>query len=281
MNIINTGLEFSERLNKRKSTKRIIIHHAATSSANVETIHSWHIARGWAGFGYNFYVCKDGSIYKGRGWDTVGAHCASYNSTSIGICFEGNYETETDMPQAQYDAGVELIRLALGKYPGVTEICGHKAHGCTTCPGKHFPLEAMISAAKGSNTGVISGTGSQANPASNEATRELQEALNVDGIRDAAGRPLAVDGIKGANTAAAVKKTLCKAGMLSQGRYKVGSRGEVVKWIQRRLNTLHGSDLTEDGKYGHDTRAAVVEWQRSCGLTVDGKAGVDTLTSLL
>lgn len=281
MNIINTGLKFNGGLARRKITKRIIIHHAAAASAPVETIHKWHLGRGWAGIGYNFYVRKDGSIYQGRGWEYVGAHCAGYNSTSVGICFEGNYETDSDMPTAQYNAGVSLIAEALARYSGVTEICGHKTHGCTACPGRNFPLGAMVSAAKGQHSDVTVDSGAQGAISYNEAVKELQEALNVDGIRDAAGRPLVIDGKKGANTSAAIKKTLCKAGALSRGRYQVGSRGAVVTWIQRRLNALAGFGLAEDGRYGNDTRAAVCGWQGRRNLTVDGKAGVDTITSLL
>lgn len=280
MNIINKGLKFNGKLSVRKKTTRVILHHAV-ASVPVETIHNWHLGRGWCGIGYNFYVRKDGSVYQGRGWDAVGAHCAGYNSTSVGICFEGDYETEADMPAAQYNAGVELIRMALARYPAITEICGHNAHGATACPGRHFPLTGMIADAKAENSNVSAGTGSYV-PAGYDANVEsLQVALNADGIRDASGRVLVVDGIKGTNTSAAIKKTLLKAGALSAGRYKVGSTGEVVKWVQGRLNVLLGLNLAEDGKYGNDTRAAVMQWQEIRNLTVDGIAGMDTITSLL
>ncbi len=282
MNITNTNLKFTTKLTRRKKTTMLIIHHAAAPSVSVETIHKWHLGRGWCGIGYNFYVRKDGSVYQGRGWEHVGAHCAGYNSASVGICFEGNYETvDTDMPAAQYEAGVQLIRMALDKYPTITEICGHKAHGATACPGRHFPLAAMITATKGDNSSVSTGTGSYTPAGYNANVEDLQQALNADGITDAAGRSLAVDGIKGINTSAAIKKTLLRAGTLIAGRYKVGSTGAVVRWVQERLNVLLGINLAEDGKYGNDTRAAVLQWQEINNLTVDGIAGVDTITSLL
>lgn len=281
INIINTGLKFTNKLSNRKSTKRIILHHAAASSADVQTIHKWHLGRGWAGIGYNFYIRKDGSVYQGRGWDKVGAHCSGYNSTSIGICFEGNYEVESDMPVAQYNSGIALVALALSKYPTITEICGHKAHGSTACPGKHFPLADMIADGKGSKGNVASGTTSQIDPTSRDVVKSLQEALNSDGIRDASDRTLVVDGIKGTNTTVAIKKVLLKAGTVIADRYKVGSTGAVVKWVQHRLNELLGLNLTVDGKYGNDTRNAVLDWQTRNGLMVDGKAGTDTLSSLL
>ena len=281
MEIINANLKFNGNLTKRKKTTMLIIHHAAAPSASVETIHKWHLGRGWLGIGYNFYIRKDGTVYQGRGWEYVGAHCAGYNSVSVGICLEGNYETDADMPAAQYEAAVQLIRQALDKYPTITEICGHKAHGATACPGKYFPLDRMIADAKGADPGNETVTPAIGTVTYNANVESLQEALNVDGITDAAGRPLAVDGRKGPNTSAAIKKTLLKARKLSDGHYKAGSTGEVVRWVQARLNVLLSANLAEDGKYGPDTRSAVLQWQEINNLSVDGMAGVDTITSLL
>ena len=281
MNIINANLQFTGALTKRKKTTMLIIHHAAAPSASVETIHKWHQGRGWLGIGYNFYIRRDGTVYQGRGWEHVGAHCTGYNSASVGICLEGNYETDQDMPAAQYEAAVQLIRMALDKYPTITEICGHKAHGATACPGKYFPLNRMIAAVKGADPGNETVTPATGTATYNANVESLQEALNADGITDAAGHPLAVDGRKGPNTSAAIKKTLLKARKLSDGHYKAGSTGEVVRWVQERLNVLLSVNLAEDGKYGPDTRSAVLQWQEINNLSVDGMAGVDTITSLL
>lgn len=287
MNIINANLQFTGALTKRKKTTMLIIHHAAAPSASVETIHKWHLGRGWLGIGYNFYIRKDGTVYQGRGWEYVGAHCAGYNSVSVGICLEGNYETDADMPAAQYEAAVQLICMALDRYPTINEICGHKAHGATACPGKYFPLDRMIADAKGTDPStdtVTPATGTDTATSTvtyNANVESLQEALNADGITDAAGHSLVVDGLKGPNTTAAIKKTLLKACKLSEGHYKAGSTGVLVLWLQRRLNTLLGTNLAEDGKYGPDTRAAVLQWQEINNLSVDGIAGVDTITSLL
>ena len=115
----------------------------------------------------------------------------------------------------------------------------------------------------------------------NEPVRSLQEALNFDGYRDAAGRRLAEDGIIGANTRAALRKVALKAGGWTGSRYSVGSTGAVVMWLQMQLNTVSGSRLTADGKYGHDTRLAVGAWQESHGLAKDYIAGINTILSML
>lgn len=124
-----------------------------------------------------------------------------------------------------------------------------------------------------------------------EAIRSLQEALNADGIRDRNGKVLKVDGIKGSMTDSAVEKILLKAGLFDtfRGRYGVGSTGQIVKWLQMRLNTVIGDSITEligagleaDGKLGADTRLVVGLFQEMCGLKVDYMVGAKTVTELL
>jgi len=128
-----------------------------------------------------------------------------------------------------------------------------------------------------------------------EALGSLQEALNADKITDKNGDPLEVDRIKGKLTDSAIEKTLMKSGAFDpkKGRYTVGSEGEVVKWLEMRLDTvigdsikaLLGHTLTEgrlpDGKYGNDVRLAVGLLQELRGLTKDYIAGPKTITELL
>ena len=115
----------------------------------------------------------------------------------------------------------------------------------------------------------------------NEPVRSLQEALNFDGYTDARGRRLVEDGIIGANTRAALRKVALKAGAWTGSWYSVGSTGGVVMWLQMQLNTVSGTNLTADGKYGHDTRLAVGAWQESHGLAKDYIAGINTILSMV
>lgn len=57
--------------------------------------------------------------------------------------------------------------------------------------------------------------------------------------------------------------------------YHIGSRGEMVKQIQKALH------LYPDGIYGRNTQEAVVNFQRENGLKVDGIVGPATLAKLL
>lgn len=42
-------------------------------------------------FANSFAVGGEGSVYEGRGWETVGAHAAGTNSQSIGIAIIGDF----------------------------------------------------------------------------------------------------------------------------------------------------------------------------------------------
>lgn len=57
MKIIETNLKFKQ-MDTRKSTNRIILHHAAAINCSAEDIHRWHLNNGWAGAGYHFLVRK-------------------------------------------------------------------------------------------------------------------------------------------------------------------------------------------------------------------------------
>lgn len=139
MEIINVGFSFKNALVKRTKTEGIVLHHAAAFKCTVEDIHAWHLANGWAGIGYHFFVRKDGTVYSGRPIDTVGAHAVGMNDKSVGICFEGNFEKET-MPEAQKKAGAELVAYVHSIYPGV-KVSKHRDHNATACPGKNFPFD--------------------------------------------------------------------------------------------------------------------------------------------
>ena len=141
MNIIETNLKFTSRLSNRSQTSYIILHHRA-GNGDVLSIHTQHISQDYSGIGYHYYIRKDGSIYTGRPVETVGAHCLNYNSKSVGICFEGNFENEK-MDDPQKKAGTELIKHLKSIYKSAS-IIRHKDVNATACPGKNFPFDDII-----------------------------------------------------------------------------------------------------------------------------------------
>ena len=60
---------------------------------------------------------------------------------------------------------------------------------------------------------------------------------------------------------------------------KRGASGDSVKELQNLLNQ-NGATLDVDGVFGPDTQSAVVNYQRSNGLTVDGMVGNETMGAL-
>ena len=171
----DAGLKFTAERTKRKTTKGIVIHHIAGKNATVKAIHNAEISgRGWIGIGYNFYVRKDGTIWNGRGLEYVGAHCGRKhvrndkewdagehnNDQTVGIGFEGYYHPWSDgtpdkkMPDAQFNAGVKLIKDLLAYYGDDLFIKKHKEmpSTSTSCPGDYFPFDEMVTVARGKET---------------------------------------------------------------------------------------------------------------------------------
>lgn len=141
MNIIEKIYTLNGTLTKRSKTDVIFLHHRA-GIGDVDSIDRQHKNQGWTCIGYHFYVRKDGSIYRGRREDTIGAHAYGYNSTSIGICAEGNFETDI-MGEAQKQAIIELVNYLKDKY-GITKVLRHKDVNKTACPGRNYPYEEII-----------------------------------------------------------------------------------------------------------------------------------------
>ena len=73
---------------------------------------------------------------------------------------------------------------------------------------------------------------------------------------------------------------ICFAQRAAAVTYKQGSAGSVVTQIQTKLSNWGYYSGAVDGVYGSKTTAAVKYFQRSNGLTADGKCGPKTLAAL-
>lgn len=145
--VIETNFEFNKPLERRDASKikLIILHHRA-GDGDVESIHEAHKRRGWAGIGYHFYIRKDGSVYRGRPTDFIGAHCGGCNTSTIGICLEGNF-VDKDVPsEEQLDSLSAVIHEIKKEYPGIYRVLNHRDLCKTLCPG--VDLKAMIKGVK-------------------------------------------------------------------------------------------------------------------------------------
>ena len=284
MNIIETNLEFKD-MSTRKLTERIILHHAAAKNCSAEDIQRWHLNNGWSGAGYHFLVRKDGTIYRLRPEDKVGAHAYGSNYNSLGICFEGDY-MEEDMQEAQKEAGKELVAYLKNKY-NITTVQAHRDVCATSCPGDKFPFDEIANfetsneiipqpqenIPKGNVAGIQSTLNDRYglniavdNIYGNETRRALVKALQTE-LNKQYHRDLAVDGIFGANTYNACINV------------RKGAEGNITYLIQAML-VCHSFDIDADGIFGHATESAVKEFQKRNGLSQDGIIGKNTFNKL-
>lgn len=103
--------------------------------------------------------------------------------------------------------------------------------------------------------------------ASNNANlvKEWQLAAIKDGFKFS---KYGADGKWGSECEAVAKKAVCKKRLLY--KYK-----NLTKIVQRIVG------VTADGKYGNDTKQAVIKWQRANKLIADGEVGVNTWKKML
>lgn len=284
MNIIETNLEFKD-MSTRKSTERIIIHHADAKNCSAEDIHRWHLNNGWSGAGYHFLVRKDGTIYRLRPEEKVGAHAYGANYNSLGICFEGDYMQE-DMTEAQKEAGKELVAYLKNKY-NITTVQAHRDVCATSCPGDKFPFDEIVNSetnnkvipqpqenvSKG-NVARIQATLNERyglniavdNMYGNETRKALVKGLQTE-LNNQFNRGLVIDGIFGNNTYNACINVRRKA------------EGNITYLIQAML-ICHSFDIEADGIFGQATENAVKEFQSRNGLSIDGIVGKNTFRKL-
>ena len=138
MKFIKSKLLFKNKLKKLDNHSIMIIHHSAHSSATVNDIHRWHLENGWSGFGYHFLVTKDGRVHRGRPENVMGAHLKGYNTSSLGICMQGNYDVEK-VSEIHFKALIELCQYLCDKYR-ISTIKGHRELKATRCPGLNLSL---------------------------------------------------------------------------------------------------------------------------------------------
>lgn len=152
MKIIKKAFEWARPLTplNLSSVSGIALHHMAHATAGMDEIHQWHLAKGWKGFAYNYWIDFEGNTYECRGLNAGGGLYDPLNDTILSIGFQGDYSKTKQMPAAQFNAGVELISYLKSSMPTINTVDGHKHwQDNTSCPGQYFPLSKMIDAVNG------------------------------------------------------------------------------------------------------------------------------------
>lgn len=291
--IIEEKLEFFPKPRLRRETSILVLHHSA-GEGSVKAVHNYHRGFGWSGIGYHFYVRRDGSVYRGRAEDSIGSHTGGgYNSFSIAVCAEGNFEREK-MGKVQAESLRELCAYLKARYPGIV-IKLHRELDCTVCPGQNFPkdfilgksqsirpkskdieiktplddrrrkikaFQLWINRQEGTDKLILDGIFGQ--KTLKETVKIMQKELNLH--RNA---KLAVDGLFGVKTRAAFTPPL-----------KKGDISPLVFCLQGLL-TRHFHDCGEiDGVFSSRTEAALRAFQREQNLKIDGLAGKESFYAL-
>lgn len=251
MKINEVKYTWRNSLPKRSKTTAIILHHRA-GEGDAMSIHNLHLNNGWSGIGYHYYVRKDGSIYRGRPENTVGAHAGDNNNYSIGICFEGNFEKES-MCDKQIKAGAELVADIRKRYPTIAKVIRHKDVNSTSCPGKNFPFEKIANGTSSSQTTSVN------------LVKKFQTAAIADGYKLP---KYGADGIWGSESESVAKKAIVKKRLIYTNK-------NLTKLVQGLVG------ISVDGKCGNNTDRAIRAYQKKSNLTVDGAVGLNTWKRLL
>ncbi len=136
----------------------IVIHHTASHSGSVESIHQVHQQRKdaagnpWRGIGYHFVIgnghgMEDGEVEATFRWreQLEGAHAgvSRYNQQGVGICLVGNFDDRLPT-EAQLAALKRLVAWLSQEYDiPVQQVKGHGQLKATACPGKYFPMHEL------------------------------------------------------------------------------------------------------------------------------------------
>lgn len=130
---------------------KIITHHAVSSKTHTaQDVDDWHKLR-WSGFtssifknkkgefytvGYHYVIEWDGTVVQTRDASEEGAHCIGMNTSSIGVCFMGNFDMH--MPsKAQEESFVKLYNSLSNTFKNIlpSDCVPHRKYAQKSCHG--------------------------------------------------------------------------------------------------------------------------------------------------
>lgn len=229
MKINKPKLSFGNNYNTQstKNLNKIVLHHSA-GTGSVYDVHNYHRSIGWAGIGYHYYVRKDGTIWKGRPDTMVGAHTEGYNTNSLGVCAEGNYETTKTMPAKQKESLTWLVAYLKDKYD-ISTVKPHRYYDSTACPGKYYPFGDITSGKVQTYCTITLPVLDPDISFSGTSAKNVQRLLNLLGYKDGSGNKLKITSRYDKATVQAVKKFQKKRGLKQDGVFGADSWAALLK----------------------------------------------------
>lgn len=216
-----------------------------TGNSVPQTIDAEHKANGWSGIGYNFVIDQHGTIFEGRGWSLVGAHCPNHNRSAWGVQIAiGDGQTPPDVALSVAD---DLYLEACARAGHALAKRGHRDGYSTECPGDK--LYAWVQAG-------------MPRPGGGVITPPQPGPKPKPGV-SAPAFPLPSGSYFGPKSGPAQSVS---------GYYS--HRNDLAQW-QTRMSA-RGWTITADGLYGPQTASVATHFQREKGLAVDGLIGPQT-----
>jgi N-acetyl-anhydromuramyl-L-alanine amidase AmpD len=139
----------------------IVLHHSANPEGSYDQIDGEHRkVLGYDGCGYHFVIgngtgSEDGRIEVAQRWvnQKHGVHCrnaknAAVDEYGIGICLVGDLDKQAPTPR-QVAAAKALVAYLAARYRIASdrvETHTHIAATPTVCPGRYFPMNALLAA---------------------------------------------------------------------------------------------------------------------------------------
>lgn len=240
----------------------IAIHHTASQGAPAgfvparwKALEAGEVARGYSSLAYHYGVTHDGSQVEIRGYGQKGAATGGWNDRSYALVYDGYFHPPfNDQPT---DAAIEALAdlIVLGVYLGfVAPDFQCQPHGVLTAGTQY------ASACPGDNLrGRVKGFGSI------EAIARLKLEQAPQGPIAPAPAPPA--------------QPRC-VNVCSNRVLRKGSSGVCVTTAQRMLAGRGFNPGPQDGKFGSQTQAATVCFQKAAGLSPDGVIGPATWAAL-
>lgn len=200
------------------------------------------------GISYSFVIFPSGRIYMGLGASRIGAHTGNRNSTSLGVCFAGNYDNNrpTAAAEATYAEMLrDFHRAGILRHPRTAG--GHKdapGHAWNACPGRYLhprlpAINAAAARAVATPVPAVTTAAAPAAPAVSYADRtSWPERPIVQRINGELWEGNAYNGTK-----FALVEALRRAGYPPRSVTAWGRLLQLSDWL-RRHHDLRGPDTT-------------------------------------